>query len=59
VWVEDEVGTKVVSRNVPKTVEGLGESGRWLDERRAAGRELWLDPQPPDANRNARDPGAL
>jgi transposase len=41
VWVEDETGSKVMSRSVPQTVEGLREWGRWLDERRAAGRELW------------------
>src|SRR2546426_7882696 len=38
VWVEDEAGTKVMSRPVPQTVDGLSEFGRWLDERRAAGR---------------------
>jgi hypothetical protein len=41
VWVEDETGGKVLSRRVAQTVEGLAEFGRWLDERRAAGRELW------------------
>src|SRR2546425_7559583 len=39
VWVEDEAGTKVMSRPVPQTVDGLSEFGRGLDERRAAGRE--------------------
>jgi hypothetical protein len=41
VWVEDETATKILSRRVAQTVEGLAEFGRWLDERRAAGRELW------------------
>src|SRR5207344_1344069 len=41
VWVEEETGAKVLSRRVAQTVEGFAEFGRWLDERRAAGRELW------------------
>ena len=41
VWVEDETATVVFSGRVPQTVDGLQEWGRWLDERRAAGRELW------------------
>jgi transposase len=41
VWVEDEAATPVWSGRVPQTVDGLQEWGRWLDERRAAGRELW------------------
>ena len=41
VWVEDETGTKVMGRTVPQSVDGLGEWGRWLNERRAMGRELW------------------
>lgn len=48
VWVEDEAGTKVLSRAVPQTVDGLGEFGRWLDERRAAGRELWAAIEKPE-----------
>jgi transposase len=48
VWVEDETATKVMSRSVPQTVEGLGEWGRWLDERRAAGRELWAAIEKPE-----------
>jgi transposase/transposase IS116/IS110/IS902 family protein len=48
VWVEDEAGTKVMSRSVPQTVEGLAEFGRWLDERRAAGRELWAAIEKPE-----------
>jgi hypothetical protein len=30
VWVEDELGTKIMSRSVPQTVDGLGEFGHWL-----------------------------
>src|SRR2546422_11002100 len=41
VWVEDENATKIVGRIVPHTAEGLSEWGRWLDERRAEGIELW------------------
>src|SRR5439155_26265049 len=48
VWVEDEAGTKIMSRTVPHTVEGLAEFGRWLDERRAAGRELWAAIEKPE-----------
>lgn len=48
VWVEDEMGTMGLSRRVPQTVEGLREWGRWLDERRAAGRELWAAIEKPE-----------
>jgi transposase len=48
VWVDDEMGTKVMSRTVPQTVEGLTDFGRWLDERRAAGREVWAAIEKPD-----------
>lgn len=48
VWVEDESGTKVMSRTVPQTVDGLTEFGRWLDERRGAGREVWAAIEKPD-----------
>ena len=48
VWVEDEAGTKVMSRPVPQTVDGLSEFGRWLDERRAAGREVWAAIEKPE-----------
>src|SRR5207253_1724136 len=36
VWVEDEAGTKIMSRTVPHTGEGLAVFGRWLDDRRSA-----------------------
>src|SRR5262245_38297774 len=48
VWVEDEAGAKVMSRSVPQTVAGLGEWGRWLDERRTGGRELWAAIEKPE-----------
>src|SRR5688572_30232082 len=48
VWVDDEAGTKVLSRSVPQTVEGLAEFGRWLDERRAPGREVWAAIEKPE-----------
>jgi transposase len=48
VWVEDEAGIKVMSHTVPQTVEGLADFGRWLDERRAAGRELWAAIEKPE-----------
>jgi transposase len=48
VWVEDEQATKVLSRSVAHTVEGFTEWGRWLDEQRAAGVELWAAIEKPD-----------
>src|SRR6267143_1807006 len=48
VWVEDEAGMKVISRTVPHTVDGFAEFGRWLDERRAAGRERWAAIEKPE-----------
>src|SRR2546430_16531879 len=48
VWVEDENATKIVSRTVPQTAEGLSEWGRWLDERRAEGIELWAAIEKPE-----------
>jgi transposase len=48
VWVEDEAGAKVASRTVPHTAEGFADWGRWLEERRAAGRELWAAIERPD-----------
>jgi hypothetical protein len=41
VYVGDENGTKIAEMKVPETVQGLAEFGRWLDERRAEGIELW------------------
>jgi transposase len=48
VWVEDESATQLLSRTVRQTVEGLGEWGRWLDEQRAAGTELWAAIEKPE-----------
>ena len=48
VWGEDEAGTKVLSRRVAETVAGLAEFGRWLDEQRAAGHELWAAIEKPE-----------
>ena len=41
VYVGDEEGKKVREMKVPESVEGLAEIGRWLDENRAQGIELW------------------
>jgi transposase len=48
VWVEDEAGAKVMSRSLAQTAEGFAEWGRWLDERRAEGREVWAAIEKPD-----------
>ncbi len=48
VWAEDAQGTRVLSRAVPHTAEGLAEWGRWLDEQRTAGTELWAAIERPD-----------
>jgi transposase len=48
VWVEDDQGMRVLSRAVPHTAEGLAEWGRWLDEQRAAGVDLWAAIERPD-----------
>lgn len=48
VWVEDERGEKILSRTVAETADPLTEWGRWLDERRAAGDELWAAIEKPE-----------
>lgn len=48
VWVEDESGAKVMRRTVAHTAEAFAEWGRWLDERRAEGIELWAAIEKPD-----------
>ena len=48
VWVEDEQGAKVEARTVPHTAGGFSEWGRWLDERRAQGIELWAAIEKPE-----------
>ena len=41
VWVEDEAGTPITSQQVQHTAQGFAEFGRWVDEQRAQGIELW------------------
>jgi transposase len=41
VYVGDQDGAKVTEMEIQQTPEGLAELGRWLDERRAEGIELW------------------
>ena len=48
VWVDEDAGEKVMSRPVAQTVGGLADFGRWLDERRVAGRELWAAIEKPE-----------
>jgi hypothetical protein len=48
VWVEDEHGTGVWSGRVAHTVEAFAEWGRWLEERRAQGDEVWAALERPD-----------
>jgi transposase len=48
IWVEDERSGRVLTRAIPHTAEGLAEWGRWLDEQRAAGTELWAAIERPD-----------
>jgi len=40
-YAADENGKKIKEIEVQQTAEGLAEFGRWLDERRSAGTELW------------------
>jgi transposase len=48
VWVQDETAGKVSSRIVAQTAEAFAEWGRWLDERRAEGIDLWAAIERPD-----------
>jgi transposase len=41
VWVSDEQGSKVAEKKLGDTVEDLATFGRWLNESRAQGLELW------------------
>jgi transposase len=41
VWASDPEGKKVIEKKVLENVDGLSEFGRWLDESRAQGMELW------------------
>lgn len=40
-YVSDESGRKIKEHKVQNTLEGLAELGRWLDESRQNGIELW------------------
>jgi transposase len=40
-YVGDQDGKKIAGMKLQETPEGLAEFGRWLDERRAEGFELW------------------
>lgn len=48
VAVGDERGGKVTERELEESVEGLAEFGRWLDERRGEGIELWAAIEKPE-----------
>jgi transposase len=48
IWVAAEDGTRVLTRAVPHTAAGFADWGRWLDEQRAAGVELWAAIERPD-----------
>src|SRR3972149_739966 len=44
----NEAGERGVALTVPHTPAGLGEFGRWLDERRAEGIALWAAIEKPE-----------
>jgi hypothetical protein len=48
VWIGDPEGHEVAVRRVAHTAEGFADFGRWLDEQRAAGQELWAAIERPD-----------
>lgn len=48
IYVEDDAGREVLRRRVPHTVEGRQAWGRWLDEQRAAGLEVWAAIERPE-----------
>jgi len=48
VCVQDESGARVTHRMVAHSAEGFADWGRWLDERRAEGIELWAAIERPD-----------
>jgi len=48
VAVGDEGGAKVAEMKVEESVEGMAEFGRWLDERRCEGIELWAAIEKPE-----------
>lgn len=41
IWISDPHGNKVAEMKVDETVEGRSDFGRWLNERKANGVELW------------------
>lgn len=48
VYVSDESGRKIKELEVQQTADGLAELGRWLDERRSHGIELWAAIEKPE-----------
>jgi transposase len=48
IWVENEQAIRMLTQAIPHTAEGLAEWGRWLEEQRAAGVELWAAIERPD-----------
>jgi hypothetical protein len=48
VWLGDAAGHELGSRRVAHSAGGFAEFGRWLDEQRAAGHELWVAIERPD-----------
>lgn len=48
VWACEEDGTSVLDQAVAHTAEGLSELGRWLDEARAGGLEIWAAIEQPE-----------
>lgn len=48
VAVGDERGSKVAEMRLEESVEGLAEFGRWLDERRGEGIEIWAAIEKPE-----------
>jgi transposase len=47
-YVSDESGRKIKEMEVQQTAEGLAELGRWLDESRSRGIELWAAIEKPE-----------
>jgi transposase len=50
VHVGDQDGRKIAEMKVHETPEGLAEFGRWLDERRAEGIEVWAAIEKPQGH---------
>src|SRR2546422_8811399 len=48
VHVRDEGGSRVAEMRVEESVEGMAGFGRWLDERRGGGIELWAAIEKPE-----------